>query len=495
MNILSENISKKIVIITISIIIVVALSLSTTYSLIYNTKKLSKNTYTTGVLDIQYTEGEALELNNYIPMNDESGIITDPYTITITNIGSLTYKFDLSILSTVTDASNIIDAKYIRIQINENEIISLSELQNGKIYSNLILESNESMEINIKMWLSEDTPNTEIGHIYSAKLVATGLAVQNKDTTLHTTSKAYQTLVKLGLDKYAGINPENGIFETTNESEYLYYFKGDIDYNYILLNEKYYRIILIDSAGNMKLIYAGTKPHENNEDDTESKDTVIDEVSFNNAIDKKEYNGYTYLDENINEIDSTIKISLEKWYEENIKDTEIETEIVDTIYCNDKTETQDYIINNIETEENIEVQGNNIIDNNNIIYTSYNRLMEEQKIDLTCSPANSYTVSADIGNSSLKYPIGLITADELFLIGNNYFNHNIPFWTMTSAKFENNIAYNFVYNNKLDIAATDNKIGLKPVITIRVDDITGIGTKEAPFQITKEKNIQTSQMN
>ena len=57
MNILTQNVSKKIVLISISIIILVALSVSTTYSLIYNSKKLSNNTYTTGVLDIKYTEG------------------------------------------------------------------------------------------------------------------------------------------------------------------------------------------------------------------------------------------------------------------------------------------------------------------------------------------------------------------------------------------------------------------------------------------------------
>ena len=70
MNILTQNVSKKIVLISISIIILVALSVSTTYSLIYNSKKFSNNTYTTGVLDIKYTEGETLELKNNIPLTN-----------------------------------------------------------------------------------------------------------------------------------------------------------------------------------------------------------------------------------------------------------------------------------------------------------------------------------------------------------------------------------------------------------------------------------------
>jgi len=209
-------------------------------------------------------------------------------------------------------------------------------------------------------------------------------------------------------------------------------------------------------------------------------------LSFNNEVNKKEYNGYTYLDENINEVDSTIKSSLEKWYEENIKDTEFETEIVDSIYCNDKSKKENET-DAIEVEDNITDTEENIgIEEkiSNIIYNPYTRLNQEPKPSLVCNPADSYTVSTEIGNGSLKYPIGLITADELYLTGSKYFDHNISFWTMTSAKYEESIAYNFSYNNKLDITSVNEKLGLKPVITIKSTNITGIGSKEQPFQIT-----------
>lgn len=468
MNILNENVSKKIVIIAISIIVVVALSLSTTYSLIYNTKKLSKNTYTTGILDIQYMEGEALELKNYIPMNDETGIITEPYTITITNTGTLTYKFDLSILSTVEDISKIIDAQYIRLQIDNKDPISLSELTNGIIYNNLILDSKESLEITIKMWLSEDTPNSQIGHIYSAKLVATGIAMQRKEHQLHSTSIAYQTLVKLGLDKYVETTSDSGILETNDDVGYLYYFNGNIDYNYVQFNEKYYRIFMIDSNGNIKMIYSGDIAHINNEDNTQNKDTIIATEKFNINNKTKQSNGYTYFDENIKETDSNVKIILEKWYEDNILRKDIESEIVDTIYCNDKQESQD---NNDYPEENT------------IIYNKYNRILENTPPTLSCTPADSYTISTTTGNGSLKYPVGLITVDELQLIGNGYIYNNIPFWTMTSAKYENNIAYNFSYSNKIALSKTDEQLGIRPVLTIKTDNLVGKGTKEEPFKI------------
>lgn len=461
MNVLNEKVSKKIVILTISIVVVVVLAMSTTYSLIYNSKKLSNNTYTTGILDIQYTEGDAIDLKNNIPMDDESGMLTDPYTITITNTGSLAYKFNLSILSTVEDVDNIIDAEYIRLQIDDNAPVTLSDLTNGVLYSNVILGASESMELNIRMWLSEDTPNTQIGRVYSAKLVANGLAIQNQDDSLHTTSLGYQTLTKLGLDKYASSGDE-GIIELSDNNSYLYYFKGNINYNYVLLNGRYYRIILVDSNGNVKLMYAGTLAHDNNYDDSVNKDTIIDEVAFNDKVDSKSYSGYTYLDSNVNEINSNIKNVVEKWYEDNIKDTNIESEIVDTIYCNDRRGLED----------------------EGLVTDAYNRIIDK-KIDLSCNPADSYTVSNEIGNGSLSYPVGLISADELYLVSSDYINNNVSFWTMSAVKFEDNMAYNFAYDNKLIINSTDTKMGVRPVMTIKPDKIIGDGSKSSPFEITE----------
>ena len=111
MDIFNQKIDNKIVVIIISILLLIGISVSTTYSLIYNTKKMSNNTYSTGLLDINYNEGEILELNNYIPVDDITGSATKPYVITITNKGTVSYQFDLRILSTVEVSENIIDAK------------------------------------------------------------------------------------------------------------------------------------------------------------------------------------------------------------------------------------------------------------------------------------------------------------------------------------------------------------------------------------------------
>ena len=437
MDVLNQNISNKMIVIIISIIIIVAISASTTYSLIYNSKKLSNNSYNTGLLDIAYDEGETLELSSHIPMDDVSGSSTEPYIITITNNGTVSFQFNLSILSTVENVDKIIDAKYIKVQIDENNPVRLSDLQNGTIYSNLIIDSGKELKIKIRMWLDEKTPNTEIGHVYSAKLVASGIAVINENI-LHTTSLGYQSLTKLRLDDKAKIKSDDGIIEIIENNSYSYYFKGDINYNYVLLNNKYYRIYKVDENGNIKVIYAGSIAHDNGYDDSKEKDTIIGNSNFNDNANNEIYTGYTYLDEtNTINIDSDIKTMIDKWYEDNIKDTDIEQNIVDAIYCND---------NNIE-----------------------------------CSLVKSYTVNPDIGNGILKYPVGLISYKELEIVGNKYLNNNISFWTMTQADSKNNEFYMYSYLDKFNTNKVNDVLGIRPVMTITANNLKGDGTKDNPY--------------
>ena len=457
MDILNQKISNKILVLVVSILALLALVVSTTYSLIYNTKKLSNNNYTTGILDISYSVGEELEISNYIPMDDIQGMGTEPYTITISNNGTVSYKFDLNILSTTIDVSNIINAKYIKIQVDDNDPQKLSDLNNGRLYTGLVLNSGEDIEIKIRMWLDENTPNTEIGHLYSAKLVTTGLAVINTKS-FNSKSVGYQTLVKLGLDGHIIGDNNSEILEIENNDEYLYFFTGNVDYNYVLFNNKYYRLYAVDGAGNLKIIYAGNSAYVNDYDDSIKKDTIIGESVFNEESNKNIFVGYTYFDsDNFSVIDSNIKLIIEKWYEDNIKNTDYEKYIVNSIYCDDRS---------IE---------------NDLIYYSYSRIVEDNKYSFSCGVEDSYTNDNELGNGYLKYPVGLPTADELLVVGNKYLSNNLAFWTMTPSKYENDEYYMFSYFDELISSKVNDVLGVRPVLTIKADDLVGDGTIKNPF--------------
>ena len=99
--------------------------------------------------------------------------------------------------------------------------------------------------------------------------------------------------------------------------------------------------------------------------------------------------------------DSTIKKYLDNWYEKNIKSTEYEQYLTDNLFCNDRS----FAIRNYGTGAGKDV--------------TYYRWDATSKILLTCPQKNDAFTVNDItnGNSALKYPIGLLTADEFWLAG------------------------------------------------------------------------------
>lgn len=171
---------KKIKLLILSIIVVVIILSTTTYALVYHQDKLeNEEKYTTGVLDIALdnTEsglGETLTLTNSIPITDAQGKASIPYKFKVTNNGNVAYTFNLKILSTTTD--NSLDNRYVKIMIDNNNPTTLSSLTDLIIASNLTLNPGESKIISVRVWLDENTPNTQIGKSFSAKIIGDGKA-------------------------------------------------------------------------------------------------------------------------------------------------------------------------------------------------------------------------------------------------------------------------------------------------------------------------------
>ena len=166
--------NKKILMTVLSIILVLVVMPSTTYALFFKVHTMDNTeSYTAGILDIKVEEGSKLELVNSLPITDEEGATLTPYTFTITNVGNLTYTFDLKLLSTTTE--NQINPNYIKIKLDDKEPVLLSSLSEGLIAEDLKLNPEESITMSIRIWLSIDTPNTEIGKTFSAKIVTDGV--------------------------------------------------------------------------------------------------------------------------------------------------------------------------------------------------------------------------------------------------------------------------------------------------------------------------------
>ena len=170
---------------------------------------------------------------------------------------------------------------------------------------------------------------------------------------------------------------------------------------------------------------------------------------------------------------SDAKNAVDTWYENNIKNTENEQYMVDNLFCNDRT-----IISGAGYGSE---------------KTIYRWSSSKHKISLICPQKNdAFTVSDGInGNEKLKYPIGLITADEVALAGGlttnkNYFLYTgSGYWTMTP------YIYNYPESFDLNLVTSNGGLGLsylgsiRPVINLKLDVLSeGSGTADDPYHVS-----------
>ena len=246
--------NKKAIITVLSILLVLSIMLSTTYALFMKVNTLDNTeSYTSGILDITVEEGTALTLSNTLPMTDEEGSALTPYTFKVTNTGNLTYTFDLKLLSTTID--NQINPAYIKVKLDDNSPVTLSSLSEGLIASDLTLNPSDSVTMSVRIWLSIDTPNTEIGKSFSAKIVTDGVGseyVTGADYIESLLASNPETMNNDDPDgnvRYMGADPNNYV-RFNNE---LWRIIGvfDVASTYNGPTEKRLKIIRNESIGNM----------------------------------------------------------------------------------------------------------------------------------------------------------------------------------------------------------------------------------------------------
>ena len=172
-----------------------------------------------------------------------------------------------------------------------------------------------------------------------------------------------------------------------------------------------------------------------------------------------------------NEIDSTIKAYLDNWYQNNLSNYDVKLS-KKAIFCNNRnTNGSGY----------------------GLIPTSYYQY-GNHKLDLLCSVNDSFNVEGTNGNQKLKYPIGLITVDEVNMAGGvssssntlYYLHSGQYYWTMTPYEFKS-----WFFADEMLITSagkiTDDwaniKYGVRPVINIDPSKIefSGNGTMQDPY--------------
>ena len=526
-------------------IIVLAISLigisliNSTYSLFYHEDTASNtDAYSTGLLSIiASSKGENISLSNALPMSDSEGEATTPYTFTIKNIGNLDYEFNVKLLST-GDSSTTIDSRYIKVKVDDGSVTTLSSLTGGIIKSDVTLAAGESIDISIRVWLSNDTPNSQIGKIFNSKIVTDGQAVYTSSnnqvepalaTLTHLNSLNSTIKLASGTPDFSTVSGNNGvkyvndeqsatglgdgtkgIYATQDDLGTSYYFRGAVDNNYVKFANFYWRIIRINGDGSIRMIYAGTSAHANGESET---DSYISKTTYNSSSNDNTYVGYmtgttgatTYASAHSNTNNSTIKGVIDTWYKTNIEDKGYSAYVADAIYCNDRSIANDSATNAMLTKASSSWINTGLGYGTNVTaYGGFKRNWVDHTPSLVCPNDNDkFTTDSTLGNGKLKYPVALITSDEIAYAGglSNDFNtrsyiRNTDFylhtpsyyyWTLTPWAFAGG---NSVVDDWLPLGrfggfnVSGSDCAARAAVSLLSDAITGgNGTMSNPFTV------------
>lgn len=166
----------------IAIILVSILFIRNTYSVFVSTAPDEEiNVYKTGNLNIEVT-GDDKAIDNIHPTNEKESNQLEPYHITVKNNGTVPYKFNIKLDETTSN--NGINHKYIITKVGTLKAKTLEECPSNILKSDIIIEPNETIDIDIRVWISDLVPNTEMNKSFYAKLKIEGEATQNKNTNI-----------------------------------------------------------------------------------------------------------------------------------------------------------------------------------------------------------------------------------------------------------------------------------------------------------------------
>ena len=277
-----------------------------------------------------------------------------------------------------------------------------------------------------------------------------------------------------------------GIYEETTSKGTTYYWRGDVDNNYLVFANKYWRIIRINEDGTLRIIYSGEK----SEVDAAGKETVLangynDEgtdytqaqtSAFNSSYNASYYVGYTYQasaqrpSTQNGGTASTIKGILDTWYSNNLASYDSKIASGGSAgFCNDREMRTGYSWSATPSS------------------TIYYKVHERR---------SNGTPSFECSNTLDLYTakIGLITADEVMYAGaagtttnyGYYLYTGNYYWTMSPFNFNSGGARVFIVHSTGNLS-TDRvayTYGVRPVISLSTNNtITGSGTISDPYVV------------
>ncbi len=313
---------------------------------------------------------------------------------------------------------------------------------------------------------------------------------------------------------FSGIATESdtGVYTAPDDYGTSYYFRGlegSLN-NWVEFAGFYWRIIRINGNGTIRMIYQGEAKGDISSSNKTGTTTMINETLyvFNNALVDNTFVGYmnsinngdnttNYEQAHSNLYNSNVKTEIDKWYKTNIIDKGYGNYADNkTGFCNDRsinTGNEIWLTNDTKSGYG----------KNATAYGPYGRSMKNSSIrnvqlpSLKCinKEIDLFTINTeDIGNHKLKYPVGMITSDEIIFAGSfghiknstHYLYTASKYWTLSPSSYGSSYATVFsidsfgaIYSERVN-----TKNGLRPVINLRADiPFSGDGSEVSPYKI------------
>ena len=222
-----------------------------------------------------------------------------------------------------------------------------------------------------------------------------------------------------------------------------------------------------------------------------SCNVVYKVTGYNNAttmiVQPISYSSNSLLTAQTNNTDSPIKAKLDNWYKTNL--ASYTSKLADETFCSDRSISS----------------GNGYKIDSYTFYESYNRLYNNKTPSLKCSQNNDkFKMSNE--SAKLDYPVGLISADEVALVGgrgyyngayspnSNYYLYNgKDYWLLSPSYFGSSSSTAYVWYVMASGGLNPwysviSSLGVRPVINIKADaTITkGDGSSLNPFIVKTE---------
>ena len=304
--------NKKIIILIILILISILTLIGSSYALLTKTFTSKKLSVEVGTLKVDFTEGNAITMDNAMPMTDENGMNTTPYTFTITNSGTIDSYYTIS---NEEDTNNTLDTTYLKYKLVSNDgydsgIKRLKDIGTGtyRIVDERALQKSKSVTYKLYLWIASDAGNDIQNKIYKSKIIVNStsnrvgdtycidngftklsdcmLVVNNHDAT---TDIAKTNIKAKGTPDFSKTaTTDEGLFMAEDDEGESYYYRGAVKNNYVSFAGFVWKIIRRNGDGSVRMIYSGKSTSDTGDNVT------IGNSGFNSKYWDPTYVGYKY---------------------------------------------------------------------------------------------------------------------------------------------------------------------------------------------------------